>query len=390
MLTRRGWAVAAVAVGGFVMAAWFSARSLNAVVGPALLALAAGWIQLKRTPPPELHTETPGYGFAGESVTASLDFDASRPLVATVRLSAADGLAVDADAVETTVADEPVTFEVDLRDRGVRSVGPVELAAEDVLGVWKRTYSYPVNLEVVVFPTVHRLSDAGELASLHREFGVGGRDRFDQLREYERGDPLRDVHWKSSAKRPDELVVMEFAASENRERVELLAEADGGRMDEVAEATASIAAYLLDAGFAVGLTVPGDRVAPDVGPEHRTELLTLLARTHPGTVGEARRDRADVFVQGPTDADAVHVTVEGRTVTFDQLTGSGGGLDSPGETGGTDSTALADGGWNSVAHDEQYGPTNGLRGPVAGGDRPAPPDAEGSRPPAQDAGCDEE
>lgn len=349
MLTRRGWALAAVAVGGFGMAAWFSARSLDAVVAPALVVLAAGWVRVKRADQPELHTEVPEYGFSGETVTASLDFETATPLAARVELHAADGLTVDPDAVETTVADGTVTFEVELGDRGVHSVGPVEVVAEDVFGVWRTTYSYPVSRDVVVFPTVHRLADAGELAALHREFGATGRDRFEQLREYERGDPLRDVHWKSSAKRPGELVVMEFAASEDRRQVELLAEADGGRTDEVAEAAASVAAYLLDAGFAVGLTVPGDRVEPGAGPDHRTDLLAALARTQPGTVGEARREGVDVLVRGATDAEAVTVTLDGRTVTFDELTGDAESSDESegGEeraSASDDATALADGG----------------------------------------------
>ncbi|UPV76122.1 DUF58 domain-containing protein [Halorussus limi] len=361
MLTRRGWALAAVAVAGFVLAAWFSARSLNAVVGPLAVALAAGYVQVQRVGQPELRTETPEYGFAGETVSVSLDFETATPMAATVRLDADEGLAVDDAAVETTVADESLSFDVTLRDRGFRSVGPVEVAVEDVLGVWSRTYTYPVSREIVVFPEIHRLRDAGDLAALHRQFGLGGRDRFDQLREYERGDPLRDVHWKASAKRPTEdLVVMEFEAEEEREQVELLAEAEGGRMDEVAEAAASVLTYLLDAGLAVGLTVPGDRVEPGTGPDHRTDLLTLLARTHPGTVGDSRRDRADVLVRSEAEADDVRVTVGDRTVAFSQLSGGRDGSGTAGASAGyagedgsggrsaaadaADRTAFADGG----------------------------------------------
>ncbi|WP_137283983.1 DUF58 domain-containing protein [Halorussus salinisoli] len=367
MLTRRGWALAAVAVGAFLMAAWFSARSLNAVVGPALVALAAGWLQVRRAGQPELRTETPDYGFAGETATVSLDFDATPPLAATVRLDAGDGLEIADAEVETTVADESVTFDVTLRDRGFQSVGPVEVVAEDVLGVWEETYTYPVAREIVVFPEIHRLNDASDLAALHQRFGVGGRDRFDQLREYERGDPLRDVHWKSSAKRPNEdLVVMEFEANEEREQVELLAEADSGRMDDVAEAAASILSYLLDAGFAVGLTVPGGRVEPGAGPDHRTDLLTLLARTNPGTVGERRREGADVLVQGRTDEDDVRVTVGDRTVTFGQL--SGDADRSGGSTTDADGrTALADGGRGGDLDGDRDGAFDDYR--RAGGER---------------------
>jgi uncharacterized protein (DUF58 family) len=347
MLTRRGWAFVGIAVGAFLMAGWFSARSLNAVAAPAAVALAAGYLQRKRASQPELRTQTPEYGFAGETATVSLRFDASIPLAATVRLGVDEGLRIEDDEVETTVADGSVTFEIELEDRGFQSVGPVEVVAEDVFGVWETVYTYPVNTEVVVFPKIHRLDDAGDLAVLHRDFGLGGRDRFDQLREYERGDPLRDVHWKSSAKRPDEdLVVMEFEASEEREQIELLAEAEGGRMDDVAEAAASVATYLLESGLAVGLTVPGGRLDPSAGPEHRTDLLTLLASTYPGSVGDARREGMDVLVQGEADEDTVQVTIGDRTVTFDQLSGtSPGGAEQSGRpTSARDGgNALADG-----------------------------------------------
>ena len=358
MLTRRGWTLAAAAVGAFVMAAWFGARSLNAIVGPAAVALAAGYVQLRRTPQPELRTETPEYGFAGETAAVSLAFDAPTPLSATVRLRADDGLAVPDDRLETTVTDEPVSFEVELRRRGVRRVGPVEVGVEDVFGLCRRTYHYSASRDLLVFPKIHRLNDATELAALRREFGFGGRERFDQLREYERGDPLRDVHWKTSAKRADgDLVVMEFEADERRQRVELLAEADGGRVDDVAEAAASVATHLLDEGLAVGLTVPGGRLEPDAGDDHRTDVLVLLARLSAGSVDEARRDHADVLVQGPTDADAVHVTVGDRTVTFGQLSGNATSRSAsptdPSRGSGSDGgrSAVTDGGQSAVTAD---------------------------------------
>ncbi|WP_132057990.1 DUF58 domain-containing protein [Halorussus amylolyticus] len=363
MLTRRGWAVAAVAGGALLLGAQFGARSLDAVAGPALVALAAAYVQLRRAPQPELRTRTPEYGFAGETATVSLDFDASAPVAATVRFRADDGLAIPDSEIETTVTDGSLAFAVELRERGVRSVGPVEVVAEDVFGLWRTTYRYPVRRDLVVFPEIHRLRDATELAALRREFGLGGRDRFDQLREYERGDPLRDVHWKTSAKRADaDLVVMEFEADERREQVELLAEADGGRADDVAEAAASVAAYLLEAGLAVGLTTPSGRVEPGVGPDHRTEILGHLARLSAGTVGDPRRDDADVAVRGPADADAVRITVGDRTVTFAQLTGGSVGTNETVASGSNHQSASADAGASAFADGGSVGRRIGDRG----------------------------
>ena len=342
MFTRRGWALVAAVLVAVAMAAMFSPRALNAIVGPAVVALVAAAIQLRRAEQPQLHATVPDYGFAGDTATVELAFETSTPLTATVRLDADDGLVVAEETVETTVSDDALSFEVDLASRGVRTVGPIEVVVEDVFGLCERSFRYPIRRELVVFPRIRDLRDASDLAALHQEFGLSGRDRFDQLREYERGDPMRDIHWKSSAKRPGtDLVVMEFEDSEEREQVELLAEAEAGRADDVAEAAASVATYMLDSGLAVGLTVPDGRVEPGTGEEHRREILTLLARISPGSVWDERREGVDVVVSGSADVEAVHVTIGERTVTFGQLSGDGASVGASGAGGGW--TAVADG-----------------------------------------------
>lgn len=347
MLTRRGWALVAAIVAALAMSALFSPRALNAIVGPAVVALVAAAIQLKRTDQPELQTQVPDYGFAGDTATVELEFNASTPLTSTVRLHADDGLVVVDSDVETTVSDDAIAFDVELAERGVRNVGPIEIVAEDVFGLWKQSFRYPVTRELVVFPKIRELRDASDLAALHRDFGLSGRDRFDQLREYERGDPMRDIHWKSSAKRPGaDLVVMEFEDSEERQQVELLAEADAGRADDVAEAAASVATYLLESDLAVGLTVPGGRVEPGMGKEHRNDILTLLARISAGSVRDAHRDDADVIVSGSAEVETVHVTIGERTVTFGQLSGDGASVGATGTVAGRTAVADGSGGWN--------------------------------------------
>jgi len=345
MLTRRGWALAAVVAGATAMAGWFGARSLNAVVGPAVVALAAGFVQLRRAPRPELRVETPEYGVAGETAEVAVAFDAESPFAGAVSLDVRDGVAVADGPGETTVADEPLAFAVELRDRGVGTVGPVELRVEDVFGLWTATHRYSVRRDVVVFPTVRRLTGAGELAAFDGAVGLDGRDRFDQLREYDRGDPIRDVHWKTSAKRAgDDLVVMEYEADDRRERVELLAEADPGRADETAEAAASVAGHLLDAGVAVGLTLPGDRLDPGTGADHRIELYAALARLSAGTVVESRRGDPDVVVAGVDGDDAVAVSAGDRTVDFERLAGPTADAAVSRESGPAGPAAVADGG----------------------------------------------
>jgi uncharacterized protein (DUF58 family) len=331
MLTRRGRLLVVVVIAAVLMAWQFGARSLNAVVVPALVALAAAWMQVRRLNRPEVERTVPRYGFVGEADTVEVQFDAPTPFAALVTEGVDDGLAIPADPVETTLADTTVTYPLELEGRGEHGVGPTTVYARDVLGLLERRFHFPGTDEVLVFPRVHELD--GELVrglrGLTRGAAAKDRHEFDRLREYERGDTLRDVHWKASAKR-DDLIVKEFETARETRTVELAAIADDGRVDAMAEAAASVAAFLLDRGLAVGLTTPSGRLPPgrtddrggnDRG-DHRTRLLTLLARTAAGGVPSERREDADVTVHAASGDEDVAVTIDGRRFAFDQLSGA--------------------------------------------------------------------
>ena len=74
MLTRRGRAVVAVAAGAVLLALWFGERSLNAVVAPAAVALAAGYLQVARTPDLTVERTPPEDAHVGETRSAELRF----------------------------------------------------------------------------------------------------------------------------------------------------------------------------------------------------------------------------------------------------------------------------------------------------------------------------
>jgi uncharacterized protein (DUF58 family) len=323
MLTRRGLALIGVAAVAFAMAVSFGARTLNAVVAPLVVAIGAGYVQAKRLDPPDLDVSVPAYGFRDETATATLTFSASNPFAGRVALDVDDGLDVDRDAVETAVGETTVEFDVRLVDRGEQRVGPVRVVASDVFGLFTRSFTHRIRETVLVFPRVHEVATPAAITALHEDGLVADDREFDQLREYERGDPLRDVHWKSSAKQPDgDLLVREFQPESERPEIEVVAEADGGRVDDVADAAASIALALLDAGFAVGLTTPGGRVGPADDDHQRTQLLTLLARMETGDVHDAELQRANVVVRGAAESDAAEVRIGDVASTFDEFAAS--------------------------------------------------------------------
>ena len=325
MLTRRGLALLGVAAVAFAMAVSFGARTLNAVVAPLVVALGVGYVQSRRLDPPDLDLSIPAYGFRDETATATLEFTASDPFVGSVTLDVDDGLAVDDDTVETTVGTTTVEFDVQLVGRGERRVGPVEVVASDVFGLFRRTFTHRIRETVLVFPKVREVTTPAAVTALREEAVVADDREFDQLRTYERGDPLRDVHWKSSAKRPDDdLLVREFQPESERTEVEIVVEADGGRVDDVADAAASIGVALLDAGFAVGLTTPEGRAGPSADERQETRLLTLLAHMEPGSVHDSETARANVVVRGAADSETAEVRIGDVTSTFDEFAASDG------------------------------------------------------------------
>lgn len=402
-LTRRGRAVVGVAVGGFLFATLFGSRSLNAVVVPALVALVAGYVQVRVRSDVSVTRDSPGDGFAGTTHDVTLRFAdpgqsaVSRPFVGTVRetlgpgLSLADepdpegrgptnrpvrqehgraaggpGRAVAADGgrtaadggssagarsgrtgrgtdgdgttggtrtgsrdavhdpdepdvvvFETAVGAEPLAYEVDYDHRGERRFGPVVVTARDVLGLFERDIECPVTDRVLVFPRIYRLSQWGRrhLLKLEELGRSQERSEFEELREYDPGDPLRDIHWKTTAKR-DDLVVKEFAAEVEAETIRLAAGASLAGTDAMAEATGSLAFELVEDGIPVEVYTPHGTV--EVGPQRGglLRLLRLLAVVDAGRIPETE---ADVVVYGT--AEGASITIGDREFSFAELTG---------------------------------------------------------------------
>ncbi|WP_135819935.1 DUF58 domain-containing protein [Halostella litorea] len=317
MLTRRGWGLLGVVVGCLAMATAYGARSLNAVMVPGLIALVAAVVQVARADRPSVTRGVPADGFVGERRTVTVDVaaDAAAAGVVTDRLDA--GLGGGTVTRETTVGGT-VSYDVTLEARGEHRLGPASVAVTDVLGLARRAFDYRDTDTLLAYPPVYGLTRGslpyGAAAT------AGGREEFDHLREYDRGDSTGDVHWKSSAKRPDdELLVREFVGDEP-DAVSVVAEtADDARpqADAMATAAASVSLGLLDRGVPVAVDAPAGNVPAGDGPDHRTAVLSLLARTGPGSVPADRRRDADVVVTA-TDG-GVDVAFADRRTTFDAL-----------------------------------------------------------------------
>ena len=206
---------------------------------------------------------------------------------------------------ETAVGDAPIQYEVRYTARGQHTLGPATVTATDAFGLFAVETEIRGTETALAYPRVRRLGTVGR-RSLGRleEYGrADQRGEFAELREYVPGDPLRDVHWKATAKR-DELIVTEFAAETDAESVTVAAGANAEGADAMAEATASVVASLVADGVPVELSLPrGElRVGPEYGGERA--MLRTLATVGAGPVPEGD---ADVIVKGLADDATVDV-----------------------------------------------------------------------------------
>ncbi|GAB3671292.1 DUF58 domain-containing protein [Halopiger thermotolerans] len=333
-LTRRGWLVLAIVAASLAMSWRYGPRSLNAVVTPLAVTLVAGVAATARIGRPVVRRRPVEAGPVGETRTVAATIETDGAIAATVADTVGDGLeavGTDGDPVVATTVDgeAEIAYDVTLTERGERVVGPLLITVSDVLGLVERTFEYDETVAVLAYPPVRDLCGSAEtLRALAAEGAAPDREEFDRLREYQRGDSLRNVHWKSAAKRPgDDLVVAEYADGGEEGALSIAAECEPGRSDELVAAVASLATHFLERDRPVGVTVGDAAVAPGTGRRHRRALLELLATVDAGALDDRTRDEADVLVAA--DSEGVRVTVGDRSVPFDRLVADGGG---PGQT----------------------------------------------------------
>ncbi len=321
-LTHRGWTVVATAGGAIALSWRFGPRALNAVVVPLVVVLLAGLVTVGRADRPRVTRQPVAEGFVGEHRTVAATIETDGPLAAIISDAVDEGLSAATRPVAaiTLEGEQTVTYDIELAHRGRHRVGPLEIVVSDVVGLVERRFEYSERTSVLTYPRVHELG-RGAVDDLQALAGVTEHhehEPFDHLREYHRGDPLRDVHWKSAAKHPDdELLVREYDEGEGSTAVTVAAECIAGCDDELAAAAATVVTVLLERGFSVGLVVPDGNVLPEAGREHHRMLLGLLAVVDAGELDKRTRRAADVVVR--TDTGGTTIVGGDRELPFDEF-----------------------------------------------------------------------
>ncbi len=170
-----------------------------------------------------------------------------------------------------------VAYTVRADVRGRYPIGPLVIRLTDPFGLCELTRSFPSVDRLTVIPQVIKLPSVrlgGEYAgtgdSRARSVAVHGEDDA-ATREYRRGDDLRRVHWRSTARTGELMVRREEQPWESRATVVLDTRADAHRgegptasFEWAVSATASIAMHLRQAGYKLRL-VTGSGVDIDTG-----------------------------------------------------------------------------------------------------------------------------
>lgn len=163
--------------------------------------------------------------------------------------------------------------------RGWLDAGIFSVSTEFPLGLFHAWTWVQLDMRCLVFPRPAnpgmpppRSAGSGGSAGA----GRSGQDEFAGLRGYQRGDPLRSIHWKSLPKSPSPMV-KQF--SETVEQA-LWLQWDAVPIADVEARLSQLARWILDAegeGRAYGLRLPGTSISPGHGQAHRFECLKALA-----------------------------------------------------------------------------------------------------------------
>jgi uncharacterized protein (DUF58 family) len=299
-LTRRGWSLVGAAT-GLVAGSYLLGTLEMLALGVAALALLAGVVArqvlsrpprfavVRRVKPDRLQVGADG------RIDLRVENLGPRPSALVV---ATDWFDEGRRAARFLVpplepgAHARAAYRIPTRRRGRYRVGPLALSSTDPFGLARRTLDGIDDSEVLVRPRVHDIvppivtgrraageSDLPAARAIVSDLG----DEFLTLREYELGDDLRRVHWRSTARTGDLMIRQHEARWRSRATVVLDVHPDGldpESFEVAVEAAASVVSRLLRLQRRVELvTSSGELVG--VGGDPRHDLIDRLATVAP-------------------------------------------------------------------------------------------------------------
>jgi uncharacterized protein (DUF58 family) len=320
-LTRRGWTLSGAACGLVVAGRLLGTLELTILGVFTLSLLGAAWlwvrgrrldVRVERDVHPQrvhvggearvdIEVDAPGPGEVPQLLLTDI-FDGGRRAARFLVPSLRRGQRARA------------AYRVPTGQRGRYSLGPITLTVTDPFGLARRSWPAGPAEEITICPRVHelrpapgapgRLRSASPFAVRFHAPAIDG-EEFLTLREYEVGDDLRRIHWRSTA-RTGELIVREDEAQWQPRAVVLLdtrpSAHDEASFEAAVEATASVVSRLARSvlpvevlttdGRTLGMTGAGGRHG--VGGEAliMDQLAVVQARAPENLAGTVRPLRA--------------------------------------------------------------------------------------------------
>lgn len=165
--------------------------------------------------------------------------------------------------------------------RGMAPLRAVRVQSSFPFGFVRRWRDLPLPGEVLVYPhAVHRpvpparLGDGDEAAPRGHAADDG---EFSGLRPWRAGDPLRRVHWPTSARVGSPMIVVRTVEGTDRAELRLDPALAGEAREEAIRRLTGRAEAHLARGDAVGLELDGTTLPARSGAAWRRRLLTALA-----------------------------------------------------------------------------------------------------------------
>ncbi len=315
MQQRNARTTAAVLLGGTagVAVAWLlGLPELTALSLAATAAALAGAVGLQRSIAPEVELLLqPAVVHVGQPAALVVRVhNPRRRRSAAIRVhgrlgTAGDGI-IAVSALEPGRGTEPVVS-LPTNQRGLVHIDGLRCTLTDPLGWWARTSTIAAHATLVIRPQVHPMrADALGVGRLHATTGARGRghggsveDELVGLRPYLRGDDLRLIHWRTSARRLHPHVVQVEPPARSAAVVVVLdnrAESqDPGEFERAVEAAASIVVHFAADGHPVRLLTAdgwdsGPREPSAVGD--LLDALSAVDRRHGTRLPQALRSAA--------------------------------------------------------------------------------------------------
>jgi uncharacterized protein (DUF58 family) len=365
VLTRRGWSLLGASFGLLVAGRLLGTLELAALSIAGFSLILFGWLWTRRQPdrvrvdrlvrPARMHVD--------DDARADLTLTNVGTRATTV-LAVTDTFEDGRRAARFLVAPLPVgqsgrgAYRVPTVRRGRFTLGPLTVALTDPFGLVRRSWVSDEIDEVTVAPRVHNVVGLGDVTGSPLRIVSRGPtrilpsdvgDEFLTLREYEVGDDLRRVHWRSTAHTDDLMVRQEEA--QRRPEVTVVLDTRAGTYDDASfeiavEAVASVATAMVRIGRRVDvLTTSGLRLAT-ASPRDLVMLMDQLAIIEPEAVdrlsgiidgfGTRRPTGALVAFTGQVDAAttaAFRQAASGFGVTILVGTRAGGSSGAPARVG---------------------------------------------------------